>query len=580
MADRVVPDPADPPSWPTGAGDMAERVRRHDWTATPLGPVAQWPQALRCAVDLILGSPLGMIILWGPDLVQIYNDGYRALMAGKHPGGLGQPTRECWPEVWEFTAPIYRAVMRGESRSFSDHELVLERHGVPESIWFDLTYGPIREENGLVGGILATVVETTGKVLAERRQNFLLRLEARLRRLRDPRALLDAAGDEIARQVGAAQVAYADIESSGRIAVVERDWNDGRMPSIAGRHRLEAIGRGFADALRRGRTVAIGDVREDVRTAQPATRRALDRAAVRALVHVPLVKAGRLAAVLAIHCPQPRDWATSDVAVVEDAAARTWDALERARSEQRLRHSEERLRLALDVGRLGTWDWDIQGGRLTWSEEHFRMLGHRPGAFEPSYGEWLARLHPGDRDDVLAALAAARCGQGDYVCEYRAILADGSVRWHSARGRFFHDGTGRPVRMIGVMEDTTERRQAAETQQVLVAELQHRTRNLLAVVQALASQTLARSDTLGRTFGTLHTTGSPPCHASRGLAVAVGERAYLHRRASCDGGRAPWGAEPMRERIRDSPVPRCTLRYVHRADPWHLALHECDHERP
>lgn len=146
---------------------MRALVERHDWGATPLGPRASWPQSLGTLVETVLDAPTAMIVLWGPDLVQIYNDAYRVVMAAKHPGGLGQPTRECWPEVWDFNAPIYEAVLRGEARAFADQRLTIERHGAPEEAWFDLAFSPVRREGGEIAGVLVTVVETTGKALAE-----------------------------------------------------------------------------------------------------------------------------------------------------------------------------------------------------------------------------------------------------------------------------------------------------------------------------------------------------------------------------------------------------------------------------
>lgn len=113
----------------TGHGEMSAFMRAHDWSETPLGSLARWPQSLKTAVDLVLASPLAMIVLWGPELIQIYNDSYAVIAGAKHPRALGQPTRECWPEVWGFNAPIYAAVLRGEARSFAGQKLTIERRG-------------------------------------------------------------------------------------------------------------------------------------------------------------------------------------------------------------------------------------------------------------------------------------------------------------------------------------------------------------------------------------------------------------------------------------------------------------------
>jgi len=161
--------------------------------------------------------------------------------------------------------------------------------------------------------------------------------------------------------------------------------------------------------------------------------------------------------------------------------------------EERLRGQEERLRLALESGRLATWDWDIASGRVEWSDEHYRQQGYRVGEVAPSYEAWRARVHPEDVDAAEAALAAARDGHHVYACEFRTLHPDGSVRWLDAQGRFFYDTDGTPLRMIGVMQDVTERRHWQERLQVLVGELQHRTRNLLRIVRSVADRTIAGS---------------------------------------------------------------------------------------
>ncbi|WP_156901820.1 PAS domain-containing protein, partial [Azohydromonas australica] len=153
--------------WPFAAGEMARRVRMHDWASTPLGPVEQWSANLRTTVQLVLEHAFATIVLWGPDLIQIYNDRYRQLMGAKHPAGLGQPTRECWPEIWHINAPIYERVWRGESVSFDDAHYPIRRFGVIEDAWFTLSYSPVRDDTGAVAGVLLTIIEATRRVRAE-----------------------------------------------------------------------------------------------------------------------------------------------------------------------------------------------------------------------------------------------------------------------------------------------------------------------------------------------------------------------------------------------------------------------------
>lgn len=165
------------------------------------------------------------------------------------------------------------------------------------------------------------------------------------------------------------------------------------------------------------------------------------------------------------------------------------DITEARLGQERLEQSEERLRNAVEVGKLGLWDWNVQTGEIHWSDEHFRMEGYEPNEVTPSYDAWASRVHPDDRRHTEDALHRAMQMHHEYVCEFRTLHPDGVVRWLSARGRFFYDDAGQPVRMVGAMMDTTERRESEERQKVLVGELQHRTRNLLSVVRYLADKT-------------------------------------------------------------------------------------------
>lgn len=153
--------------WPLGEGELITMMRRFDWSATSLGPVTSWPQSLKTAADLMLACNFPMIVLWGPELTQLYNDSYRQVMGHKHPAGLGQPTRRCWPEVWKINEPIYARVRQGESITFEDQLYPIVRYGFPEDAYFTLCYSPLRNEQAQVQGVLVTVFETTDRVLEQ-----------------------------------------------------------------------------------------------------------------------------------------------------------------------------------------------------------------------------------------------------------------------------------------------------------------------------------------------------------------------------------------------------------------------------
>ncbi|HEX4550606.1 PAS domain S-box protein [Pseudomonas sp.] len=140
--------------------DAQALIARTDWSRGPLGDASLWPQSLRTAVDIVLHSPMPMLLLWGPQLTQIYNNGFAMLAGSKHPHAFGQPAHLIWPELRDFTDPIYSAVLQGQVRSYSERRFTLQRDGKESDFWLDLTYSPIRDESARVAGILVTAIET------------------------------------------------------------------------------------------------------------------------------------------------------------------------------------------------------------------------------------------------------------------------------------------------------------------------------------------------------------------------------------------------------------------------------------
>lgn len=150
------------------ATETARLIAATDWSQTPLGPRDAWPQTLRVLVDMIVGQPTPMAILWGPELIQIYNDGYAVVAADKHPRALGQSNYECWPEARPVTQPMYERVLGGESILLEEAPFTLSRHGVLAEAFFTISYSPLRDDHGRIAGILAVLTEHTRRVVAER----------------------------------------------------------------------------------------------------------------------------------------------------------------------------------------------------------------------------------------------------------------------------------------------------------------------------------------------------------------------------------------------------------------------------
>src|SRR6478672_6128076 len=164
-----------------GDGEMANLMRSHDWSKTPLGAVEQWPQSLRTTLSLVLSSRYAMFLWWGREYVNFYNDAYRPILgANKHPQFLGQPAKDCWREIWDVVGVMADSVFtKGESTWSENLLLLMYRSGYIEEAYFTFSYSPVRDESGGIGGVFCAVSETTEQVIGDRRLQTLRELASR-----------------------------------------------------------------------------------------------------------------------------------------------------------------------------------------------------------------------------------------------------------------------------------------------------------------------------------------------------------------------------------------------------------------
>ena len=164
------PSPSPVADFLAGGGEMGALIRSIDWSSTPLGPIASWPQSLRTALGICLTSRFPILIWWGPQYIKLYNDAYRMVIGAKHPRAMGRPGAEVWGEIWNIIGPMLDGVVhRGEATWSDDLMLHLVRYGYTEECYFTFSYSPIRDESGAVAGVFSAIAETTERVLSERR---------------------------------------------------------------------------------------------------------------------------------------------------------------------------------------------------------------------------------------------------------------------------------------------------------------------------------------------------------------------------------------------------------------------------
>jgi signal transduction histidine kinase len=177
------------PEFLSGGGEMGQRIRDFDWSATPLGPVDTWPQSLRTCIRIMLISRQPIWIGWGKQLIKFYNDPYKAIVGGKHPWALGQPASLVWKDIWKDIGPMLRAVMENDEGTYVESQLlIMERNGYPEETYYTFSYTPIPGDDGGTAGMICANSDDTEKIIGGRQLRTLMQLG---KRLSDPRSVQD-----------------------------------------------------------------------------------------------------------------------------------------------------------------------------------------------------------------------------------------------------------------------------------------------------------------------------------------------------------------------------------------------------
>lgn len=516
------------PTWPPGKGEMAERIRRFDWAQTALGPIEDWSERLKAAVELMLAAPDAAYVGWGPELIAFYNDLYLPILGDKHPSALGQPSATIFPEIWEEMAPILAKTLKGEAHRFIDRPLRLGgRPNDAELGWFNVAWAPLRDQSGEVAGFIGTITDTTMGILADRRlhegeerQTFLLALSDALRRLVSPADIAAEAAAAFGKWFGMNRVFYAEI--SGNRMMVERDYSDG-VSSIAGEHALEAFGMEMLAA--HGEVIVpVSDVEADERLSDEA-KAGLRAREVGAYIDLVLFEDDRRVGLLSVQSASPRNWTPADMILTREVGERIKSAIDRVRADAVLRESEERFRLIVESAR----DYAI----FTTDPDR-RTLGWYAGA-EAVFGYTADEIVG---HDAAILFTPEDIALGEVEKELATAREQGSapnIRWHvrKDRERVFIDGRTIALRgdsgdlrgYLKIGQDVTERRRFEQ----ILARSEERLRLLVAGIPQLVWRAGAPAEWTWASEQWSEFTGQPE-EASRGHGWL--DMVHPHDRAS------------------------------------------------
>jgi PAS domain S-box-containing protein len=445
----------------SGGGEMGALMRAHNWSSSSIGHPSTWPSPLRTTVQLLLNSGHPMYIWWGDEGACLYNDAYRqSIGPERHPGSLGRPAREVWDEIWDIIGPQIKQVMAGRGATWHVDQLVpITRHGRREDVYWTYSYSPIGDDSrpSGVGGVLVICVETTERVLAEKR------LAAQNKR---QQRLFDQAPGFIAILRGPDHVFEFVNESYMRLA--------GRRDFI-GKPVREALpdveGQGFFELL--DKVYASGErfvawqtpLRLQSATEVPSEERFLD------FIYEPV---------------------TDEQGNVTGIFVEGHDVTEQKRAEAALRASEARLSAALALANLGTYEWDLGTDAAILDERSRDIFGFASGE-DIRAQDIFDRIDPAHFERVLAEARASQRDLSRLEMEYKIILPDGSTRSIVSISEAVPGASGQAERMFGVFSDITERKRA-EARRVALIELTDRFRD----VEDPADLAYAAAEIMGR----------------------------------------------------------------------------------
>ncbi|CAN7192828.1 PAS domain S-box protein [Phenylobacterium sp. LjRoot225] len=436
-------------------GATGELIAKHDWASTPLGPLSAWPQSLKTATGILLRSPVPMMLRWGEHGVLIYNDAYAAIAGARHPQLLGSTVREGWSESADFEDRVMKPVLGGATVEYRDQAVTLQRTGKPDQLWLNIDYFPVPDESGRPAGVLAIVVDTTERVLAERKAGAQAEQQRRMfeqapgfiRITRGPDHIFDFVNEAYMRLIGKRDIigkphreVFADTLEQAYVEILDRIYATG------GRH---------------------------VARAQPARLKKSPEGPEE--VHF---------------IDYVMQSVTGEDGKVTGIFVEGFDVTEQVRAQAAVEESNRRLNAAMSVARLGVFEMDLETRQATLNARAREIFGFGPDEtlmIEDVNRRIESNDLQGIRDQAYADKAV---GQTRREREYRIHLPDGSLRDVVSVNDYFPAPDGRLTRVVGVVDDVTERRRAEQRQQLLINELNHRVKNSLATVQSIAAQTL------------------------------------------------------------------------------------------
>lgn len=466
--------------------DLTRGVSSFDWAATGLGGIDDWSAELRTAVGLMMASNLPGALWWGPDLWLLHDQRYQEQLLADRGACFGKRFDELGSEIVGMQRSHLDQIMAsGRGQTLIDQRVEVLRQGKLTETYWNHNLMPVLSEDGSVLGILETARDTTSFVFRKRADELLIALDDRLLTSRSVDEMVGEALALIGKALGAQRVAFSEVDTTGTSVTIHRCWTDGTVDDLAGQYPRGPYAV-LTDQLAAGQVVAIEDIDSDPRTARSRLAEASKRIGMQSILAVPVLDRKRHIGSVLVQEGEARRWLPYEIELTTAATARLWYAIVRLRAETARAASEARYRLIFEQANDIIFTADVDQRITDCNEAGAAAMGlTREQILGRSISEFVS---PADFEQTTSMLRHKIDHGGNTRHEVTVVGRDGvRMQWEN-NSTLVIDSDNRPLGLLSISRDVTARRQFDERRELLIHELNHRVKNTLALVQALAQQ--------------------------------------------------------------------------------------------
>lgn len=464
-----------------GGGEMGELIRTFNWSKTPIGEPADWPSALRNSVSMLLTTSFPILICWGREYIQYYNDAFRPINGeSKHPQALGGKASDTYAEIWETIGPMFESVMAGNSVGFPDFMVQLNRNGYLEDCYFDFSYSPIRDDEGIIQGIRVICLETTEKVLTQRA------MEHASQEMASINVELAATNKELAEtQRMLEQTVLGLAESEGRFRNLIREAPVGIILLSGPEMKVEIVNDAYGKLIGRTAAELYGrNLFDIIPEAELNFRSIIDgvRESGKALYlydHPYMVYNGdqEIQGFLNL-IYQPYKEADSSITGVIVLCN---DVTEQVNTHRRFEENEKRFRFILNAIPQHVWTATPDGALNYVNQVVCDDFGY---SSEDIVGHgWKAFIHKEDQPGCFQLWETALDTGKEYLTEFRLLMHNGLYRWHLVRALPYLED-GKVILWLGTNTDIELQKQNEQKKDEFLSIASHELRTPLTSIKA------------------------------------------------------------------------------------------------